>query len=260
MYYLSNSNLDRTCDSCALSKISDSFFEECNLSTHRGHEVNKVNINNSTVNEVHQTTDNDVEDIHSTHWFQTNIRSYYKSNLIIGHLNINSIYNKLDEVKYLLNKNMFDILFLAEAKIDRTVSDALLNHHGYRLIRQDRKKGTGGIMAYIRSDLPVYRKRKLEPENVESICLEVKDSNNSRFLVCACSRSPGKCKETDFISSLTNAAEMMYRTRKELMLIGDFNMNMSESTRMVSQIRIYLTFVYEIKLHSPLVQLTNQVH
>ena len=105
--------------------------------------------------------------------------------------------------------------------------DLSLNHPRYRLIRQDRKRGAGGILVYILDDLPINRKRKLETENVESICLEV----NSRFLVCACYRSAGKCKENDFISSLTNVVEMMYRTRNELLLIGDFKINMMESNK-----------------------------
>lgn len=55
---------------------------------------------------------------------------------------------------------------------------------------------------------------------------DVKDNNNSRFLVCACYRSPGKCKELDFLAALSSAAETMYKTRKELLLLGDFNMDL----------------------------------
>ena len=77
------------------------------------------------------------------------------------------------------------------------------------MIRQDRKRGAGGLLVYIRNGIPVYRKRKLEPDNVESICLDVKDSNNCHFLICACYRSPGKCQETDFIASFINATETM---------------------------------------------------
>ena len=46
--------------------------------------------------------------------------------VFIGNLNINSVVNKIDEGKELLNRNMFDILFLAETKIDRTVSAHLV--------------------------------------------------------------------------------------------------------------------------------------
>ena len=125
-------------------------------------------------------------------WFRTHISSYYKFNLKVGYLNINSIINKTDEVKEMLNKNMFDILFIAETKIDKTLSSSLVSQSGFRLVRQYRKKGAGGLIAYIRENPSVYGRAKLEPADIETICLDVKDTNRSRFLVCACYRSPGK--------------------------------------------------------------------
>ena len=44
--------------------------------------------------------------------------------------------------------------------------------------------------------------------------------------MCACYRSPGKCKISDFIPSCVDAAERMYVKRKEIIFIGDFNMDM----------------------------------
>ena len=116
-HYLFNPEQDWARDFCALSKFNNSFFEEDTISTNqdqgprRGDEASTQD-SGSQVCDV----DNDT-DIRSISWFQTNVRNYYKSNLIIGHLNINSIYNKLDEVKDLLNKNLFDILFLAEPRL-----------------------------------------------------------------------------------------------------------------------------------------------
>ena len=60
---------------------------------------------------------------------------------------------------------------------------------------------------YIRADLSVYRRAKLEPKDVESIGLDVKDVNNSCFLVCGCYRSPGKCNELEFMASKTTASQ-----------------------------------------------------
>ena len=91
------------------------------------------------------------------------------------------------------------------------------------------QKGAGGLLAYIRNDLLVYRCLKLESSDIESICLDVKDSNNSRFIVCACYRSPTKCKESHCLASPSTAAENMYNTRKELLLLGDFHMDMYEN-------------------------------
>ena len=121
--------------------------------------------------------------------------------VFIGNLNINSVVNKIDAVKELLNRNMFDILFLAETKIDSTVSSHLVSHSGFRTIRKDRKKGAWSLLAFIRNDLSVYRRLKLESSYIESICLDVKDSNNSRFIVCACYRSPSKLNARNLIFS-----------------------------------------------------------
>ena len=45
----------------------------------------------------------DVSDLAPIDWFASNINSYYKRNLKIGHLNVSSINGKADEVKDLLN-------------------------------------------------------------------------------------------------------------------------------------------------------------
>ena len=92
-------------------------------------------------------------------------------------------------------------------------------------MRKDCKKGAGGLLAYIRADILVYRRAKLEPADFKTICLDI-NVNRSRFIVCACYRSPGKCKEVDFLDTLSSAVEVTYNTRKELLLLGDFNMDM----------------------------------
>ena len=143
----------------------------------------------------------------------------------IAHLNVNSIYGKSDEVLELLNQFRFDILFIGESKIDDSVSNDLISHPQYRILRKDRKRGAGGMLVYIRSTITAYRRVKLEPVGIESICLDVKGSQNVWFLIRACYRSPSKCKFGDFITSCTTAAEHMYAKRKEIIFIGDFNMN-----------------------------------
>ena len=93
-----------------------------------------------------ETGDYDSEPESSYTWFEANINSYYKSNVKLGHININGIYNKMEEVLVMLNKKMFDILFISETKIGDATSDSLLNQPNYRLLRRDLKKGAGGLM------------------------------------------------------------------------------------------------------------------
>ena len=129
------------------------------------------------------TDDFDCDD--SLTWFQSHIGSYYKFNLKIGYLNINSIINKMDEVKEMLNKNMFDILFIAETKIDKTTSSSLISQPGFRTVRKDCKKGAGGLLAYIRADISVYRRAKLEPADFETICLDIMSTEAGLLFVLA---------------------------------------------------------------------------
>ena len=102
----------------------------------------------------------------------------------------------------------------------------LFAHPQYHIIRRDRSKGAGGLLVYIRSTITAYRQLKLEPEGTESICLDVKGCGKNWFIVCACYRSPVKCKITEFIPACVFAAERMYAKRKEVLFIGDFNMDM----------------------------------
>ena len=117
---------------------------------------------------------------------RTSIHITRVTDLKIGHLNVNSIYGKADEVIDLLNTCRFDIFFVAESKIDGSVNSTLFAHSEYRIIRRDRKKGGGGMLVYIRRSVTAIRRAKPEPDCVESICLDVKGCGNSWFLICAC--------------------------------------------------------------------------
>ena len=64
-------------------------------------------------------------------------------------------------------------MFNAETKIDNSCAD-IFHHPNYRVIRRDRKKGAGGLMAFIHEHLSVFRRLKHEPESLESIFFYVK--------------------------------------------------------------------------------------
>ena len=199
---LSASEDEWFCSACCLPGFMDSFFSSTDT---------------SSVNSSLDSTDSQVDEISN---FKTKVLSYYKYNLSIAHININSIWNKIDEVKLLLNEGLVDILAISETKLDSTYNNYLLQHPHYRMLRRDRKKGGGGLLVYIRNRL------KLEPADMESICIDVKGHNNSRFIVLACYRSPSKNKPADFLPSLYTAAETLYNARNELLIIGDLNFNM----------------------------------
>lgn len=141
--------------------------------------------------------------------------------------NINSIWNKIDDIKLLLNEGLFHILAISETKLDSTDNSFHLQHPHYRMLRQDQKKEGGGLLVYIRNSVSAYRRSKLKPTDMKSTCIDVKGYNHSRFVVLACYRSPTKnIKPIDFLPSLYSAAETLYNIRNELLTIGDLNFNM----------------------------------
>ena len=109
----------------------------------------------------------------------------------IGHLNLNGNYGKAEEVIDLLIACRLDIFFVAESKTDGSVNSSLFAHSEDRIIRRDRKKGGGGMLVCIRRSITALRLR-----------LDVKGCGNAWFLICACYRSLGKCKISDFLSRL----------------------------------------------------------
>ena len=122
----------------------------------------------------------------------------------IGHLNLNGNYGKAEEVIDLLIACRLDIFFVAESKTDGSVNSSLFAHSEDRIIRRDRKKGGGGMLVCIRQVYysPSPSKTRTIPDGVETIRLDVKGCGNAWFLICACYRSPGKCKISDFLSRL----------------------------------------------------------
>ena len=139
------------------SKVHSWQCDRCSLTELRFDWVSSLNdsLVDKSLDDIDAVLDTEHEDdqLSPIEWFNCNITGYYKNNLKIGHLNVNSIYGKADEIIDLLSTCQFDILFIAESKIDCSVSNSLFAHSNYRIIRRDGKKGAGGLLVYIRSSI-----------------------------------------------------------------------------------------------------------
>ena len=72
---------------------------------------------------------------------------------MIAHLNIDSVQNKLDDLKLLKRELKSQVIFLSETKIDSSYKDDQFSMRGYNMFRKDRKKGGGGLMAFISTNI-----------------------------------------------------------------------------------------------------------
>ena len=94
--------------------------------------------------------------------------------LIIGYLNINSISNKFDQLK-LFVQGKVDILIVTETKLDSTFPTSPFVIDGYsEPYRFDRNRNGGGVLIYIREDIPskLLADHKL-PHDTEGILVEL---------------------------------------------------------------------------------------
>ena len=74
--------------------------------------------------------------------------------IIIGHLNINSMRNKIEDLKYLIAENI-DILLISETKLNNTFPESQFLISGFQPpYREDRNEKGGGLLLYFREHIP----------------------------------------------------------------------------------------------------------
>ena len=74
--------------------------------------------------------------------------------VIIGHLNVNFFTKKLDAIKTIIPSNV-DIMVFSETKLDSSYPIAQLLIEGFgKPFRLERNVFGGGILVYVRSDIP----------------------------------------------------------------------------------------------------------
>ena len=83
------------------------------------------------------------------------MRSIYRKELLMCHININSIQNKFEELQDIIQKEKAQVMIVSESKIDSSYPDSQFHVPGYSLHRNDRTKGGGGIMAFVSSSVQV---------------------------------------------------------------------------------------------------------
>jgi len=111
--------------------------------------------------------------------------------LVLAHLNVCSIRNKVHELNYLITENTIHILAVSETHLDDTVLDTEISIDGYNIFRRDRNKHGGGIALYIRNNFPVTLCSEFISDNLESLWVKVHLPHLKPVLVGCCYRPPG---------------------------------------------------------------------
>ena len=103
---------------------------------------------------------------------------------------------------------LVDILFITETKLDPSFSLAQFYIPNYTSFKKDRTGRGGGILTYVRSDLPTRQRPDLELQHVESITIETTVCGRKWAIVCV--YRPPSMPNASFIYDFTTCIKFIF--------------------------------------------------
>lgn len=148
-------------------------------------------------------------------------------NLIVGHLNVNSLRNKFEAIDLTFKHNI-DVLLLTETKVDESFTDAQFKLDNYAILRKDRNGHGGGILLYINENIPfkVLRKYTL-PDDIEVLVVEINLRKRKWLLIGA--YKPPLQKNYYFLTQIANVLISHLNYHENIIIMGDLNMEISDT-------------------------------
>ena len=130
--------------------------------------------------------------------------------------------DKFDQLK-LMVKYKANILVLTETKIDPSFQNQQFHIEGFCLpYRLERNKHGGGVLVYIRGDIPSkILKKTFLLDDIEGIFIEL-NLRKYKWLLCATYHLPNK-KDNYFFNHLGKAIDIYHQTYDKYLLIDDFS-------------------------------------
>ena len=146
--------------------------------------------------------------------------------VIIGNLNINSLPKKFDQLKETVLKYV-DVLVLTETKLDDSFPNVQFLVDGFsEPYRYDRNRNGGGIMIYIRDNIPskLLEKHKFH-DDMEGLFVEL-NFRKVKWLLLGTYHPPSQ-NDIYYFNQLDKAIDT-YNNYEKILLIGDFNAETTE--------------------------------
>ena len=142
----------------------------------------------------------------------------------VAHLNINGLRNKVDLVSTELAE--YDIICVSETKLNDLVESSKLEINGFNEpIRRDRQYNNGGgLLVYVKNNIHFKRRTDIEQRYLENIWIQV-STLNKQFLLGLFYRPPGST--VDYWDSFENCLDVAMEQNLDLIVMGDFNQNMT---------------------------------
>ena len=158
----------------------------------------------------------------------SNIRKKNLNRVIIGHININHLAGKFEDLKYLI-KDKLDVLVITETKIDDSYPSGQFIIEGFSPpFRLDRNINGGGVLIYVSDLIPCNQVEFLSrPNDVEGIFLEL-NLRKTKWLLMG-GYNPSKHTISYFLNHISKNLDKRMGNYDNFILLGDFNSMMIES-------------------------------
>ena len=131
---------------------------------------------------------------------------------------MNSLRYKFDSIVRILRSNV-DILLISETKNDSSFPTAQFKIEGYTTYRLDRNSNGGGILLYVREDIPsTLLNTKLL---IEGFCIEINIRKKKWLLVCT--YNPNKNLISNHLKEIGKNLDNYSSKYDNFILLGDLN-------------------------------------
>ena len=174
---------------------------------------------NKLVDDIIYLKDPDNQEVNSV---LKSIRIKNLNRIIIATLNVNSICGKFEQLKTIVTGNI-DILVLTESKLDDGFPSAQFLIEGFSPpYRHDRNRYGGGILIYIREDIPSKKLTKHTfPSDIEGLFIEI-NLRKTKWLLFGSYHPPSQ-PDQYYFDCVSNALDIYNDFYDKFLLIGDFN-------------------------------------
>ena len=163
-------------------------------------------------------------------------RVNHSKQIVIGHLNINSLRNKFCEIYDILLNELIDVFGLSETKLDSSFTSSQFSVPDYTMHRVDRNSHGGGILFYVKSAIPHRTRKDLscsKESRVETLVIEIK-LRKEKIMVVLVYKPPNVSNDV-CIDQLGMLLDKCYMECKSVYILGDLNINFLNLPGLVNQ-------------------------
>lgn len=143
--------------------------------------------------------------------------------LIMAHLNVCSLRNKIHEIERLAQLYNFHILTVSETHLDPSIDNDEISIQGYNIFRKDRNSFGGGVAVFVQSHIPVETKHDLIIDDIEALWVVVHLPHTKPILIGCCYRPPSA--NVNYLNKMCSVVDKASDGSRELYLFGDMNID-----------------------------------